>query len=76
MFHMSLIHNPDHSQTLEHHQELLAEAEQERLAQEAMKARQGERLASHARGFLRHLFHQHPSRRLKVTVSHPGVHTR
>jgi hypothetical protein len=75
MYQMSLVHNPDHGQVLEYHRELLAKAEQARLAQAAMITRKGERPASLALGFLRRLFPQYKPRSFAKTVSRPSVHT-
>lgn len=75
MYNMSLVHNPDHEQVLEHHKELLKKAQQERLAQEALKAQRSEHPSFHPLEFLRHLFVRRRSRDFARTVSHPSVHT-
>jgi hypothetical protein len=71
---MNLYYNPDHQQHLEHHKELLKEAQQERFALDALKAQQGERSASPALRFLWRLFARRPHN-LTRTVSHSRVHS-
>jgi len=71
---MNMYYNPDHQQHLEHHKELLNEAQQERLALTALKAQKNERADFHALGFLRRLFDRR-SRALTRAVSHSRVHS-
>jgi hypothetical protein len=73
MYNTSLIYNPDHEQVLQHHEELLRIAEQERLAQEALKAQKAQRLSSHAQGFLRHLFVRREAREFARPVPRHSV---
>ena len=60
---LSLVYNPDQQQVLNHHQELLKAAEQERLASQAMKVSSKELTHSHGLGLLRHLFASHRSQK-------------
>jgi hypothetical protein len=75
MYNTSLIYNPDHQQVLEHHQELLKKAEQDRLAHEMLEAQKAERLSSRARGFLQHLFIRRGARDIARPVPDPSVRT-
>lgn len=71
---MNLYYNPDHQQHLEHHKELLKEAQQEGLALEALKTQKGERTGSHALGFLRRLLTRRPHSFTRA-VSHSRAHS-
>ncbi len=59
MNNLSLVYNPDQQQILDHHQELLKAAEQERLASQAMKVSNDKPAHFHGLGLLRHMFANH-----------------
>jgi hypothetical protein len=56
---LSLVYNPDQQQVLNHHQELLKAAEQERLASQAMKVSSDKPAHVHGLGLFRRMFANH-----------------
>lgn len=64
------VFTPDFQQTQAYHQELLKQAQQERLALQAMKARNKELTSFHGQGWLQRLLARRHSQKFARTATH------